>query len=134
MEDQDDQPSDHSPYGANKHGDDVDGNRRRNEEVRQKEEYYSYEGVDDESSQLPSPSPPQEEQGRQHQNDDEYRRFHGALAYPRPPLRAQTKRAGTHEVGPRPRMLRNEEGGSLFYGDPPSGSRRPRRESALISP
>ena len=41
MEYQDDQPAKHAPDGANEHGEDVDGYRRRKEQVRQKEEDYS---------------------------------------------------------------------------------------------
>jgi hypothetical protein len=37
MEYQHHQPSDHTAYGANEHSNDVDGDRRRNEQIRQKE-------------------------------------------------------------------------------------------------
>src|SRR5829696_7338768 len=45
MENQDQQPPNHTTYSANEYRDEVDGNRWRNNEVSQKQEYQSNDGI-----------------------------------------------------------------------------------------
>ena len=48
MEYEDKQPSHYPADGANEYGDEVDGDARRENDVRQKDEHYPEESVDDE--------------------------------------------------------------------------------------
>src|SRR5215218_4693432 len=41
-----DQPPNHTTYDANKYGDEVDGNRWRNDQVRQEQEYHPNHAID----------------------------------------------------------------------------------------
>jgi hypothetical protein len=74
MEYQDDQPSNHTTNSADEHGEHVDGYVVRQNKVRQQQENYPYNPVDDEVPQVASAAGKHQQDYYHHQYEYDY--FH----------------------------------------------------------
>ena len=78
MEHEKDQPPQHPTDGADEYGEDVDGDGRRKDQVRQEDKDYPEDPVDDEPGQRESFAPRQGQEGHQRYHEYEYDEFHRA--------------------------------------------------------